>query len=98
MLRYALVYAVNSLFKIVNLMIIVRVFASWIPGLYNNSFFSGILNVIHTLTDPILEPIRRLLSKSSFGNMPIDFSPVIAILALDVIQRVILTILMAVLF
>lgn len=97
MLARAIVYAVNSLFSIINLMIIIRVFSSWLPFLYENRFAAGILNTIYSLTEPIMQPARKLLSRTSLGNMPVDFSPIIVILILDILQQAIVLLLSALL-
>ncbi len=93
MLAHAIVYAVNSLFNIINLMIIIRVFSSWLPFLYENRFAAGILNTIYSLTEPIMQPARNLLNKTSLGNMPVDFSPIIVILVLNLIQQAVVLLL-----
>ena len=93
MLARAIVYAVNSLFNIINIMIIIRVFSSWFPFLYENRFAAGILNTIYSLTEPIMQPARNLLNKTSLGNMPVDFSPIIVILVLDLIQQAVVLLL-----
>lgn len=93
MLPRAIVYAVNSLFNIINFMILIRVFSSWLPFLYENRFAAGILNTIYALTEPIMQPVRKLLSRTSLGNMPVDFSPIIVILVIDLVQQAVVLLL-----
>lgn len=93
MLPRAILYAVNSLFNIINFMILIRVFSSWLPFLYENRFAAGILNTIYTLTEPIMQPARKLLSRTSLGNMPVDFSPIIVILVIDLVQQAVVLLL-----
>mgnify|MGYP003750463137 CR=1 FL=1 len=47
------------------------------------------LQVINSLVEPLLYPGRRLQEKVA-PNLPIDFSPFIAIIILDIIKSLIL--------
>ena len=89
----AIILAINSLFNIIYTLIIIRVFASWIPFLYENRTFSKILYMIESLTEPIMAPVRNMLSKTQLGQMPLDFSPVIVLLILQVAQTAVLSLL-----
>ena len=40
-----------------------------------------------------MQPARNLLNKTSLGNMPVDFSPIIVILVLDLIQQAVVLLL-----
>ena len=64
--------------------ILARVLMSWIkvgPG----SPFVPLLRIIYAITEPILGPIRRVLPKTGM----FDFSPIVALLLLDLIRRMI---------
>lgn len=79
--------AVNVFFRLLYILIIIRVFMSWVPNL----IYTTIGNFIVTLTDPILGPVKRMMDKSPLGGgMMLDFSPVIALFILDIIQMIIL--------
>ncbi len=79
--------AINVFFRILYILIVIRVLMSWIPG----SAYSSIGRLIHTLTDPILGPVKRMMDKSPLGGgMMLDFSPVIALFILDIIQMILL--------
>lgn len=95
MLVYAVVRAVGSLFRILELLIIANALASWFPIFWQNPTLSKIMQMINWLTEPILKPVRKLLSKTPVGNMPIDISPIITILLLGVLQNILVIILVA---
>ena len=81
--------AINLFFRLLYILVIIRVFLSWIP----NARYSTIGNLICTLTDPILGPARSMLNNSPLGGgMMIDFSPVIALFILDIIQMILLSV------
>lgn len=60
-------------------LIIARVLLSWVNVGLNNR----IAVFIYEMTEPILKPIRSAMPK---GSMPLDFSPVIAIILLELLQ------------
>lgn len=80
--------AVNGIFRIIELAIIVECIASWIPQLRYNQF----MDIVHSITNPILEPCRKLQDRF-LGSMPVDFSPILAFAILDVIRGFILRLL-----
>ena len=69
--------AASLTFSLLELAILVRVVASWIPALAGARW----LRWAYTLSEPILEPLRRVLP--TLG--PIDISPLVALLLLQLI-------------
>ena len=81
-----IINALSYLASIINFLILARVIISWIPVSREGSF-SKIAQVIYQLTEPILAPIRNIMSKSVIGkNMIVDFSPIVAILLIELIM------------
>jgi YggT family protein len=75
----ALYYAV----RIYEVILLARIFMSWIrPDPHH-----PVVQWVHRLTDPVLEPVRRLLPIQGMG---IDFSPIVVFILLELLQRVIL--------
>lgn len=72
--------------------LIARVLISWLPVSRDNKA----IDLLYTITEPVLTPIRNMLSRSSFMNNSmfsmIDFSPIIAFLLIGVLRRVIYTV------
>lgn len=67
-------------FRVLYFLVIARVILSWIPiGNPNNT----LMNFIYEITEPVLAPIRRLIPR---GSLPIDFSPIIALLLIRMIE------------
>ena len=74
----------NILSTVLYFGILARVLMSWIkvgPG----SPFVPLLRLIYAITEPVLGPIRRVLPKTGM----FDFSPIVALLLLDLIRRMI---------
>jgi YggT family protein len=86
-----LITAVNILFQLVSLLILVRVILSWLPvaGVRIDPYHP-LVRILYQLTDPILEPIRRV---ATFGMM--DLSPFIALILLEIIRRLLVSLLVS---
>lgn len=78
-LYWTFIKAGNIFFQLIYYLILIRVILSWIRSNLNNNF----IRIINNLTDPILEPFRRISSKINMGM--IDLSPLIAILVIQFI-------------
>ncbi|MDD5945745.1 MAG: YggT family protein [Clostridia bacterium] len=79
--------AVNVFFRLLYYLILIRVFLSWLPGLR----YSAVGRAVYNLTEPVLGPARRMLDKSPLGGgMMVDFSPVIALFMLEIVQTILL--------
>ncbi|HHU18042.1 MAG: YggT family protein [Anaerovoracaceae bacterium] len=86
-----LMRAVNLFFQVLIYLIIGRAILSWfIRAPYGNLY--RFYNVIIQLTEPILAPCRSILAR--FGLVgAIDFSPILAIIGLTMINGFIINIL-----
>ena len=79
---------IRILFNILYIFILARVIISWIRPNVQDQRWKQILRLVYSVTEPILGPIRRLLPT---GNMGIDFSPFIALIALSIIRNFLTT-------
>lgn len=65
-------------------MMFARCILSWVPDLRRQ--FRELSDLIVAITDPILKPFQMILPPRSTGN--IDFSPMLAIFALQLVEQV----------
>jgi len=77
-----LLKAINGLFNMFYILIILRIFMSWIP---NINWEQQPIKFIRETTDSYLEVFRRFVPP--LGGL--DFSPIIAIIVLQILQGVI---------
>lgn len=85
----ALAAIINVVFQLFWWAILIRVLLSWLPmaGVRIDPY-NPVIRVLYSLTDPILEPIRRFTTVGM-----IDLSPIVALFALDIIRRVLISLL-----
>lgn len=82
---YTVKIALGLLLSIIDKLILVRVLLSFFPTLQS----SKIAYFIYQMTEPILAPCRAILDKLGLGMGMIDFSPILAILLLNLLQNLI---------
>lgn len=75
---------IRTAFEVLNWLIIIRVLLSWI----RHDPRHPIIRFIYEITEPILKPFRKLIPMRA--GMPIDWSPFIAIIVLQFVERIIL--------
>jgi len=76
----AIAQIINIIFTILYWLILIRALISWV----NPDPFNPVVQFLYKTTEPILEPIRKILPMSlRFG---IDISPIIAILVIIFFQ------------
>jgi len=61
-----------------------RVLISWFPDIDR---YHPVVRFLYDVTDPVLEPVRDFMRRQGFNTGPIDFSPMIVLLIIIVIQR-----------
>ncbi len=78
-----LYYLIVVLARVLNIIILADIVLSWIPIDRRNP----IVVFVHEITEPLLGPIRRVMTSIA----GFDFSPIVAIIILEVAERVLLT-------
>ena len=78
-----LVNFISLLFQVLSFAILGRVLLSWIDPMGN----MRITQIIRDVTEPLLAPIRSLMP----GMAMFDFSPIIALLLLQAVNRLLLS-------
>ena len=97
-MREILILAIVYFTNLLIFLIFVRAILSWFPkpkseGLFRQMYM-GLLQMAHSLTDPITGPIRNLLKKSPLGGsgMAFDFSPIIAFFLIRFVREILIQI------
>lgn len=80
---YIFAQVVNLLFAVLNVAMLVRAVASWIPELDG-----AWLDFVYMLTEPVIMPVRALFERFEiFKNSPVDFSFMVAYMLLLIVER-----------
>jgi YggT family protein len=82
-----LFFFVNLVLQILSWAIIIRVLLSWLPmaGIQIDPY-NPIFRLLYSVTDPILEPLRRYTTVGM-----IDLSPIVAIILINVVRSILLS-------
>lgn len=78
---YIIGKALYYLFNILSWTIVIKAVLSWIPNGGGQLY-----HILASITEPIEAPIRSILSR--YTNGPLDFTPIVAILLLTLLERV----------
>ena len=84
-----IIQLVLVIFYVYELLIFARCILSFIP------FHNRLVEWVYMATEPVLSPCRKLMDKFNV-NLPIDFSPMIALLLLQFLQRVFIRVVYAI--
>ena len=82
-MKYLLFNIINNAFNLLQMLIMTRVFLSWISHNPSNQF----IQLLYQVTEPILKPIREILPMQSMG---MDFSPIAVFFLLGFVKKLLL--------
>jgi YggT family protein len=87
----AVVRFVSLVFQVYQFLILIRVLLSWVNvNPYGRAVNHPLVDLLYRITDPVLEPIRRLIPP--IGGM-LDLSPIVAMILLEIGRQVIIRLL-----
>jgi YggT family protein len=84
-----LIIIINIVFRLLWWAILIRVLLSWLPmaGIRIDPY-NPIIRALFSITDPILDPLRRY---TTVGMM--DLSPIVALFGLEIIRGILISLL-----
>ena len=82
---YTIKVALGLLLRIIDSLILVRVILTFFPTLRT----SKISYFVYQMTEPVLAPCRAILDKLGLGMGMMDFSPILALMLLNLLQRLV---------
>lgn len=86
---YTIVNLIDTLFNFYSTLIVIWCLLTWIP-MKQDGLLADIAAVIGSIVNPYLDLFRKIMP----STMSIDFSPVIAVLALTVVERLLISIIL----
>ena len=79
-----LISLLGMLLELYSFVIFARVLMTWIPNL---DPYNPIVQFLHQVTDPVLEPARRLIPPIGM----VDISPIVVLIVLNFLARALLS-------
>lgn len=67
---------------------IIAALLSWFPA-SSSGGLASLRRALMIVTEPVLRPLRQILPRPQFGGVGIDFSVLVAIIALEIINAAI---------
>ncbi len=86
-----LVLTINVVFRVLWWAILIRVLLSWLPmaGIRIDPY-NPIIRTLYSITDPILDPLRKYTTVGM-----IDLSPIVALFGLEIIRGLLISLLIS---
>lgn len=88
-MNFQIIQIVNTAFNVLVWLIIGRCILSFI----RHDPYNPLIKFVYDVTEPIMAPFRRIIPATG----GIDFSPIIAVLAISLIQKIVIDLLYALL-
>lgn len=83
-----LTWSLSVFFQLINILLVLRVILSWARFNPYNKY----ITLLYNLTEPILEPFRKLMHRLNINFDMVDLSPLIAMLCIQyIIQPLVYT-------
>lgn len=67
--------------------LIISALLSWFPATSTTGGLASTRRVLAIVTEPVLRPLRQILPRPRVGGMGVDFSVLVAIILLDIVNR-----------
>ena len=84
MLRYQVVNAIYLVARAYYVLLLIRIIFSWLNIRRPHPIVVQVHRIAYGATEPLLRPIRNMLAKYQRG-VPVDFSPLVAWLLIEVV-------------
>ena len=77
----------HTLIQLYILVIVASALLSWFPPSTSAGGLATTQRVLRTITEPVLRPLRQIVPRPNLGGVSVDFSPIVAILLLSIINN-----------
>jgi YggT family protein len=82
------VFYVKELISLYIWVLIISALLSWFPTTSPNGALAGVKRVLYRLTEPVLRPLRAIMPRPQIGGVGIDFSVMVAVIILLIVERI----------
>ncbi|MDD3074401.1 MAG: YggT family protein [Eubacteriales bacterium] len=82
----SIIRILDGLFSVFYLVLTARILLTWIP-VQPGGLLADIIDVLNSLTEPLLAPIRKIIPPIPLGMGYLDLSPLILMLLVNFLRR-----------
>ena len=79
----SILHLLATVIQLYSYVLLARIILSWIPNLDRTN---PIVQLLHQLTDPILEPVRRTIPPLGM----VDISPIVVFIGLQILRSIVI--------
>jgi uncharacterized protein YggT (Ycf19 family) len=80
---------VHELISLYIWVLIIAALLSWFPAPASGGALATTQHVLRSITEPVLRPIRSIMPRPRVGGVGIDFSVLVAVILLEIINNLI---------
>ncbi len=80
--------AICFVLQVYRIVVVARIIMEWIPVSYDHPL-ARLRSVLRSVTDPILDPLRRMIPPVRLGGAGLDLSPIILLITLSLLAEAI---------
>ncbi|WP_350344860.1 YggT family protein [Proteinivorax tanatarense] len=85
-----LILALDAILHLFWILLLVRVITSWFPIPMHNKTVRDIMEVIWSITNVVIKPIRKIVPPLQTGGGYLDLSPILAFILVRVLRNVLM--------
>jgi YggT family protein len=80
---------VHELLSLYIWVLIIAALLSWFPSTSSSGGLASTKRVLAAMTEPVLRPLRQILPRPRLGGVGIDFSVLVAVIVLEIVNNII---------
>lgn len=78
---------VHELISLYIWILIIAALLSWFPISHASGGLAATQRILSAMTEPVLRPIRQILPRPRVGGVGVDFSVLVAVILLEIVNR-----------
>jgi YggT family protein len=80
---------IHELLSLYIWVLIIAALLSWFPSTSSSGGLASTKRVLAAMTEPVLRPLRQILPRPRLGGVGVDFSVLVAVIVLEIVNNII---------